>query len=195
MPLLMKYSNNPANNAGSIVAVSTTSHLRSRRRRRSVRMLPSCRCAFVCQLYNRLLGYSGNRLCTSFRFDQHVVGHGFGFDCEAEERAEGGVAGCSSVEAKDKLVEVGLQMFAAQPVVDDSCPGGGWPRRFRPDPTVDCARGRPSPCAACERAARRCGTSRCRAVSGVAGRRCRWNGSPSSRQPRTRQSAPACWRA
>ena len=44
------------------------------------------------------------------------------FDGEAEERAEGGVAGFSSVEAKDELVEVGLQMFAAQPVVDAARP-------------------------------------------------------------------------
>ena len=32
------------------------------------------------------------------------------------------MAGFSSVEAKDELVEVGLQMFAAQPVVDAARP-------------------------------------------------------------------------
>ena len=65
---------------------------------------------------------------------------------------------------------------------------GGWPRRFRPDPTTDCAQARPSPDAACGRAARRCVRTRCRAVSGVAGLRCRWNGSPSGRRPRTRST-------
>ena len=63
-----------------------------------------------------------DRLCTWLRFDQNVVGKGGYFDGEAEERAQGGVAGLSSVEAKDELVEVGLQMFAAQPVVDAARP-------------------------------------------------------------------------
>ena len=65
--------------------------------------------------------------------------------------------------------------------------GKGWPRRSRPDPTAGCARGRPWPYAACVRAARRFGTSRYRAASGVAARRFRWNGSPSGRRPRTRR--------
>ena len=50
------------------------------------------------------------RLLTWFRFDQDVGGDGFGFEGEGEEGAEG------------ELVEVGLQMLAAQPVVDASCP-------------------------------------------------------------------------
>ena len=62
--------------------------------------------------------YCINCLRTWLRFDQHVVGTRFCLDGEVEERAEGGVTGFSSVEAKDELVEVSLQMFAAQPVVD-----------------------------------------------------------------------------
>ncbi len=41
---------------------------------------------------------------------------------EAEERVESIVAGFAAVEAKDELIEIGLQMLAAQPVVDASRP-------------------------------------------------------------------------
>ncbi len=41
---------------------------------------------------------------------------------ETEERAESIVAGFAAVEAKDDLIEIGLQMLAAQPVVDASRP-------------------------------------------------------------------------
>ena len=61
-----------------------------------------------------------NRLCTWFRLAQHFVGEGIGVEGETEERAESGVASFASVEAKDELVEVGLQVLAAQP--DASCP-------------------------------------------------------------------------
>ena len=41
---------------------------------------------------------------------------------DAEERAEGGVSGAASVEAEDELVEVGLEVFAAQAVIDAERP-------------------------------------------------------------------------
>ena len=39
-----------------------------------------------------------------------------------EERAESSVAGFAAVEAKDELIEIGLQMLATQPVADASRP-------------------------------------------------------------------------
>ena len=63
-----------------------------------------------------------DRLCTWLRFDQHAVGKGFCIGGEAEERAESSVAGFAAVEAKDELIEIGLQMLATQPVVDASRP-------------------------------------------------------------------------
>ena len=63
-----------------------------------------------------------NRLCTWLRFDQHTVGKGFCIGGEAEERAESSVAGFAAVEAKDELIELGLQMLTTQPVVDASRP-------------------------------------------------------------------------
>ena len=65
---------------------------------------------------------NGDRLCTWLRFDQHAVGKGLCIGGEAEERAESSVAGFAAVEAKDELIEIGLQMLAAQPVVDASRP-------------------------------------------------------------------------
>src|SRR4051794_35217165 len=41
---------------------------------------------------------------------------------DAEERAEGGVSGAAPVEAEDELVEVGLEVFAPQAVVDAERP-------------------------------------------------------------------------
>ncbi len=41
---------------------------------------------------------------------------------ESEEGIEGGVAGAAAVKAKDELVEVGLQVLAAQTVVDAERP-------------------------------------------------------------------------
>ena len=67
-------------------------------------------------------GFHVNRLCTWLRFDQHAVGKGFCIGGEAEERAESSVAGFAAVEAKDELIEIGLQMLATQPVVDASRP-------------------------------------------------------------------------
>ena len=68
----------------------------------------------------------GNRLCTLFRRNQHVVGDRFGADGDGEQGAEGGVARSASVEAEDELVEIGLQVFPAQPVIDPTGrrPGG-----------------------------------------------------------------------
>ena len=60
-----------------------------------------------------------NRLCTWLRFDQQAR---FCIGGEAEERAESSVAGFAAVEAKDELIEIGLQMLATQPVVDASRP-------------------------------------------------------------------------
>jgi len=39
-------------------------------------------------------------------------------DCEAEEGGKGGVSITPVVEAEDELVEIGLQMPAAQAMVD-----------------------------------------------------------------------------
>ena len=63
-----------------------------------------------------------NRLCTLFRRNQHVVGDRFGADGDGEQGAEGGVARSASVEAEDELVEIGLQVFPAQPVIDPTGP-------------------------------------------------------------------------
>ena len=63
-----------------------------------------------------IYGYRPDRLCTWLRFDQHAVGKGFCIGGEAEERAESSVAGFAAVEAKDELIEIGLQMLATQPV-------------------------------------------------------------------------------
>src|SRR5690349_19244134 len=41
---------------------------------------------------------------------------------DAEERAEGGVSSAASVEAEDELVEVGLEVLAAQTVIDAERP-------------------------------------------------------------------------
>ena len=44
---------------------------------------------------------------------------------DAEQRAEGGVARAAAVEAKDEFVEVGLEMPAAQAVIDAQSPDPG----------------------------------------------------------------------
>jgi hypothetical protein len=41
---------------------------------------------------------------------------------DAKERAEGGVSGTASVEAEDELVEVGLEVFSTQAVIDAERP-------------------------------------------------------------------------
>ena len=66
--------------------------------------------------------YQRNCLCTLFRRNQHVVGDRFGADGDGEHGAEGGVPRSASVEAEDELVEVGLQVFPAQPVIDPTGP-------------------------------------------------------------------------
>ena len=78
--------------------------------------------ALACPIWVGSHGYRTNRLCTWLRFDQHAVGKGFCIGGEAEERAESSVAGFAAVEAKDELIEIGLQMLATQPVVDASRP-------------------------------------------------------------------------
>ena len=57
-----------------------------------------------------------------FRRNQHVVGDRFGADGDGEQGAEGGVPRSASVEAEDELVEIGLQVFPAQPVIDPTGP-------------------------------------------------------------------------
>ena len=62
------------------------------------------------------------RLCTWLRFDQHAVGKGvlhWWRGGRASGKQRGGFA---AVEAKDELIEIGLQMLATQPVVDASRP-------------------------------------------------------------------------
>ena len=68
------------------------------------------------------LMYVLDRLCTSFRPDQHVVGEGLGAHGDAEQRAEGGVACPAPVEAEHELVEIALQVLGAQPVIDAARP-------------------------------------------------------------------------
>ncbi len=41
---------------------------------------------------------------------------------DAEQGAEGGGAGAAAVEAEDELVEIGLEMLAAQAVIDAQGP-------------------------------------------------------------------------
>jgi hypothetical protein len=41
---------------------------------------------------------------------------------DAEGRAEGGMSGAASVAAEDELVEIGVEVFAAQAVIDAECP-------------------------------------------------------------------------
>src|SRR4051812_48684083 len=41
---------------------------------------------------------------------------------DTEERAEGGVSGAASVEAEGELVEVGLEVFATQAMIDAERP-------------------------------------------------------------------------
>ena len=41
---------------------------------------------------------------------------------DAEEGGEAGVPGAASIESEDELVEVGLQVFAAQAVIDAQRP-------------------------------------------------------------------------
>src|SRR5512144_2183671 len=61
-------------------------------------------------------------LCRCFRFDQHVVGGGHFGEGDAEKGTEGGVSGVAAVEAKGEFVEIGLQVFAAQAVIDAERP-------------------------------------------------------------------------
>ena len=58
----------------------------------------------------------------TFRLDQYVVAHRFYADCDCEQGSEGGLAGFASIEAEDELVKVGLQVFAAQSVIDAAGP-------------------------------------------------------------------------
>src|SRR4051812_37508498 len=52
-----------------------------------------------------------------------------GRDREAEEAAEGGLGRAAAIEAEDELVEVGLEVLLAQPVIDPQRP----PLRVRED--------------------------------------------------------------
>src|SRR5215204_7422027 len=57
--------------------------------------------------------------------DQHLVGGGLEGSGEAEQALEGGGWRAPSVEAKDELVEVGLQVLLAQAVIDAQAPALG----------------------------------------------------------------------
>ena len=52
-----------------------------------------------------------NGLSLCFWLDQHLVGDWISSDCDTDEGAKGGMAGVPAVEAKDELVEVGLEML------------------------------------------------------------------------------------
>src|SRR5215204_4296178 len=54
--------------------------------------------------------------------DQHLVGGRLEADGEAEETLEGGGRRAAAIEAEHELVEVGLQVLLAQPVVDAEPP-------------------------------------------------------------------------
>src|SRR4051795_8484693 len=62
--------------------------------------------------------------------DQHPVGGGLEGEAEPEKPVEGGMRGAASVEPKDELVEVRLEVLLAQPVVDAQRP----PLRVREHP-------------------------------------------------------------
>src|SRR5512147_3307971 len=71
--------------------------------------------------YSRLeITQRGLRRC--FRLDQHVVGGGHFGDGDVEQGAEGGVPSVAAIEAKGEFVEIGLQVFPAQAVIDAECP-------------------------------------------------------------------------
>ena len=57
--------------------------------------------------------FSGKGLCLSVRFDQHVVGDGFVSEADGEESGKAGMSVAASIESKDELVEIGLEMGAA----------------------------------------------------------------------------------
>lgn len=57
------------------------------------------------------------------RCDQHLVGDGFDGEADGEQGAEGGVGRVPTIEAEEELVEIGLQMFFAQTVIDAQRPG------------------------------------------------------------------------
>ena len=63
-----------------------------------------------------------NCLCTWFRFDQDAAGVRFGAQSLQERGQEGSVAISVPIEAKDELVETGLEALGAQPVADASSP-------------------------------------------------------------------------
>src|SRR3954454_12276443 len=62
--------------------------------------------------------------------DQHLVGGGLEGEAEPEKPVEGGVRGAPAVEPEDELVQVGLEVLLAQPVVDAQRP----PLRVRGHP-------------------------------------------------------------
>jgi len=61
-------------------------------------------------------------LCLCFRRDQYFVRERLVPGGNAEEGSECGVPGAPAVEAEDKLVQVGLEVLAAQPVIDAQGP-------------------------------------------------------------------------
>ena len=62
-------------------------------------------------------------LCLSVRFNQHFVGYGFVAEADCEEACKAGMAVATSIEAEDELVEIGLEILAAQSVIDAERPG------------------------------------------------------------------------
>jgi hypothetical protein len=67
---------------------------------------------FLCCQYFACFHVNG--LSLSVRFNRHIVCDGADFGADAQEGAEGGFRGVAPVEAEDELVEVGLEMLAAQ---------------------------------------------------------------------------------
>src|SRR6516165_1033263 len=61
-------------------------------------------------------------LCLCFRCNQHVVSERRAGGGDAKQRLERGVARAAAVEAEDELVKVGLEVPAAQAMVDAQRP-------------------------------------------------------------------------
>ena len=117
-----------------------------------------------------------------------------GIVLDGEQRDAAWAAGVHLDRAGDRH----LALMAAPAAAGEGivfCGRGFRSRRPRPGRRAGPGRARPCCGAAWRRAARRSCTTRGRAAFAAAARRCRWNGSPSGRRPRTRWSAAAWSRA